>query len=228
MVQNSEYGVSRGVDFVSVSAVINFDMPASNRSYTHRVGRTARAGASGVSLTFVVPQSDFGTEKHLLFASAKDDEQTFAKIQRKQKGAIKEWTVEWRQVEGFRYRADDALRSVTKLAIREARLKELKAAALSSVKLKAHFAENERDLLYLQQDRPLHTQRTQPEMKHVPAYLKPRLAAPKVEGNSTTGQGQDHVSFHKRRSGTNLKNKSKYTTQKKGGPAKKNPLKSFR
>ena len=41
-----DYGVSRGIDFNNVSFVTNFDMPTSVESYTHRIGRTARAGTS--------------------------------------------------------------------------------------------------------------------------------------------------------------------------------------
>lgn len=50
---DADYGVSRGIDFQGVSFVINFDFPATPASYTHRIGRTARGGASGTSLSFV-------------------------------------------------------------------------------------------------------------------------------------------------------------------------------
>lgn len=49
-----EYGVSRGIDFKNVQAVINFDMPLSTDTYQHRVGRTARGvGNKGYALSFV-------------------------------------------------------------------------------------------------------------------------------------------------------------------------------
>jgi ATP-dependent RNA helicase DDX56/DBP9 len=51
-----EYGVTRGVDFIDVACVLNFDLPSSSRAYTHRVGRTARAGRSGMALSFVLPK----------------------------------------------------------------------------------------------------------------------------------------------------------------------------
>jgi len=44
---------SRGLDIPDVSHVINYDMPATIEDYTHRIGRTGRAGKSGVALTFV-------------------------------------------------------------------------------------------------------------------------------------------------------------------------------
>jgi ATP-dependent RNA helicase DDX56/DBP9 len=46
------YGVSRGIDFKGVAFVVNFDFPASASAYTHRIGRTARGGASGTALSF--------------------------------------------------------------------------------------------------------------------------------------------------------------------------------
>ena len=57
----------------------------------------------------------------------------------------------------YRYRARDAWRSVTKIAVREARLKEIKQEILNSAKLKAHFEDNPRDALALRHDKALHT-----------------------------------------------------------------------
>ena len=43
---------SRGIDVDDVSHVINFDLPNEPESYVHRIGRTARAGANGIALSF--------------------------------------------------------------------------------------------------------------------------------------------------------------------------------
>ncbi|NQW01265.1 MAG: DEAD/DEAH box helicase [Rhodospirillales bacterium] len=43
---------ARGIDVDGVTHVINFELPNEPDSYVHRIGRTARAGASGVSLSF--------------------------------------------------------------------------------------------------------------------------------------------------------------------------------
>jgi len=43
---------SRGIDVNDVTHVVNFDMPIDPETYVHRIGRTARAGASGVAVTF--------------------------------------------------------------------------------------------------------------------------------------------------------------------------------
>lgn len=43
---------ARGIDVAAVSHVINFDLPAQPEDYVHRIGRTARAGASGIAISF--------------------------------------------------------------------------------------------------------------------------------------------------------------------------------
>lgn len=43
----------RGIDVADVSLVINFNMSTTIESYTHRIGRTGRAGKSGVAITFL-------------------------------------------------------------------------------------------------------------------------------------------------------------------------------
>src|SRR6185312_14075993 len=43
---------ARGIDVDGVSHVINFDLPNIPESYVHRIGRTARAGAEGVAISF--------------------------------------------------------------------------------------------------------------------------------------------------------------------------------
>jgi ATP-dependent RNA helicase RhlE len=43
---------ARGIDVEGISHVINFDLPDVPESYVHRIGRTARAGASGMAFSF--------------------------------------------------------------------------------------------------------------------------------------------------------------------------------
>jgi superfamily II DNA/RNA helicase len=50
---------ARGLDVDDITHVVNYDVPADDNSYLHRVGRTARAGRSGTGVTFVLP-SDRG------------------------------------------------------------------------------------------------------------------------------------------------------------------------
>lgn len=58
----------RGIDIQDVSLVVNFDMAKSIENYTHRIGRTGRAGKTGVAITFLTPDDSavFYDLKHLL------------------------------------------------------------------------------------------------------------------------------------------------------------------
>ena len=140
---DKEYGVTRGIDFVNVACVVNFDLPTSYRAYTHRVGRTARAGHSGMSLSFIVLSSEWGKNKVVGgVESTREDERIWERIEKGEKakgGKIQEYKFDMGQVGAFRYRMGDALRSVTKSAIKEARIKELKTEILNSEKLKVRI-----------------------------------------------------------------------------------------
>ena len=46
---------ARGIDVEGISHVINFDLPNDPESYVHRIGRTGRAGATGIALSFCDP-----------------------------------------------------------------------------------------------------------------------------------------------------------------------------
>ncbi|BAQ08952.1 DEAD/DEAH box helicase [Sporosarcina sp. FSL W7-1349] len=47
---------ARGLDISGVTHVYNFDIPQDPESYVHRIGRTGRAGKSGMAITFVTPR----------------------------------------------------------------------------------------------------------------------------------------------------------------------------
>lgn len=47
---------ARGLDVTGVTHVFNFDLPQDTESYVHRVGRTGRAGKTGIAFTFVTPK----------------------------------------------------------------------------------------------------------------------------------------------------------------------------
>ena len=47
---------ARGLDIKGISHVVNFDMPMSAEDYTHRIGRTGRAGATGIAISLIGPQ----------------------------------------------------------------------------------------------------------------------------------------------------------------------------
>lgn len=48
---------ARGIDVLQLPAVVNYDLPRSAQDYTHRIGRTGRAGESGLAISFVCPDT---------------------------------------------------------------------------------------------------------------------------------------------------------------------------
>ena len=62
---------SRGIDVDDVEAVINFDLPAENEYYLHRIGRTGRAHKHGVSFSLVTFQESVRMDEILKYMIAK-------------------------------------------------------------------------------------------------------------------------------------------------------------
>lgn len=172
-----DYGVSRGIDFQNVACVLNFDLPVSSKSYTHRIGRTARAGKAGMALSFVVPKDMFGKHKPTSIPSARNDERVLEKItarQEKKGNEVKPYHFDMAQVDAFRYRMNDAIRAVTRAAVHEARAREIKQELIKSEKLRKHFEQNPDDLRHLRHDGEHGAiVRHQSHLKHVPEYLMP-------------------------------------------------------
>jgi ATP-dependent RNA helicase UAP56/SUB2 len=56
MVATELYG--RGVDFLKVNTVINYDMSSKADAYVHRVGRAGRFGSKGITITFLATKED--------------------------------------------------------------------------------------------------------------------------------------------------------------------------
>ncbi|XP_049292222.1 probable ATP-dependent RNA helicase DDX56 [Anopheles funestus] len=168
----SESSVSRGIDFQCVSCVVNFDFPADINSYIHRAGRTARGKNNGSVLSFV-SFDELERKKRV--------EEFLQTLAADAEFKMKDFTFNFEEVEAFRYRAKDAWRAITKLSIREARIKELKMEIFNSEKLKSFFDENPRDLQTLRHDRQLHTVQVQEHMGDVPEYLVPAALKPMVE-----------------------------------------------
>jgi ATP-dependent RNA helicase RhlE len=49
---------ARGIDIANLAAVVNYDLPRSSVDYIHRIGRTGRAGESGVAISFVSAETE--------------------------------------------------------------------------------------------------------------------------------------------------------------------------
>ncbi|KAE9367923.1 DEAD-domain-containing protein [Stipitochalara longipes BDJ] len=227
--KDKEYGVSRGIDFKNVACVLNFDLPTSSKSYTHRIGRTARAGQTGMALSFVVPAELYRKHKPTSIESAKDDEKILAKIvkhQAKKGKEVQPFKFDMKQVEAFRYRMSDALRAVTGIAIREARTRELRQELMQSEKLKRHFEENPGDLHHLRHDGELRPARVQSHMKHVPDYLLPKEGKKGLTSGDIGFVGMRKTTENRIRK-ARLANKGKGKGKKVVG-RKMDPLKTFK
>lgn len=217
--RDKEFGVSRGIDFKNVACVINFDLPTSAKSYTHRIGRTGRAGQRGMALSFVIPREQYRKHVPTWVESTENDEKILARIEKQQAKLgkeVKPYNFDMEQVEAFRYRMNDALRAVTRVAIREARTRELREELLKSEKLKRHFEENPTELQHLRHDGELRAARTQAHLKHVPDYLLP------AEGKKgLTSQDVGFVGFNKH-------DRKRRNKKFKVGKKRSDPLRSFK
>ncbi|PGG97646.1 ATP-dependent RNA helicase DBP9 [Blastomyces parvus] len=231
--KEKDYGVSRGIDFQDVACVLNFDLPTTSKSYTHRIGRTGRAGKAGMALSFVIPSDQYGKHRPTSFPSTKHDEAVLSKIIKRQGKLgreVKPYHFEMKQVDAFRYRMSDALRAVTRIAVQEARAREIRQELVKSEKLKRHFEENPEELRQLRHDGELRAARVQAHLKHVPDYLMPT----KGKGGLSSGAAGNVGFVGFRKTHENRIRKARERNRGRGRPAKPgrggkkvDPLKSF-
>ncbi|KAL5333241.1 P-loop containing nucleoside triphosphate hydrolase protein [Aspergillus crustosus] len=231
--KEKDYGISRGIDFQNVACVLNFDLPTTHKSYTHRIGRTGRGGKTGMALSFVVPAEHFGKHKPTSIPTAKHDESVLARIVKRQSKIgheVKPYHFEMSQVDAFRYRMTDALRAITRLAIQEARAREIRQELVKSEKLKRHFEENPDELRQLRHDGELRAARIQPHLKHIPEYLMPSKGKRGISKEDVGYVGFRKTSENRiRKAREKNRGKGKGGGRKAGGAGgrKVDPLKTF-
>ncbi|OGE50117.1 hypothetical protein PENARI_c018G08906 [Penicillium arizonense] len=224
--KEKDYSIARGVDFQNVACVLNFDLPTSSKSYTHRIGRTGRAGKAGMALSFVVPAEQHGKHRPTSIPSTKHDETMLAKIIKRQTKLgheVKPYHFEMSQVDAFRYRMTDALRAVTRLAVQEARGREIRQELIKSEKLKRHFEDNPDELRQLRHDGELRAARVQAHLKHVPDYLMPAKGR---KGISKENAGYVGFSSTKQNRIRKARDRNRARGKGKAG-GKVDPLKTF-
>lgn len=95
---------SRGIDVQSITHVINFDLPMSAEDYVHRIGRTGRAGAKGVALSFASPKDREQLRRIEQFTGQKIPSQEIEGFEPKIKTAMKpaSWKFGPKRKRGFR------------------------------------------------------------------------------------------------------------------------------
>ena len=160
-VSNTEYSMARGVDFVDVAGVINFDIPNTVDSYVHRIGRTGRGTSSGVAISFFSKREEEMVQEIIEARTAAGHE-------------VKPYEIKNAILGSFRYRTEEVLRKITLGAVKRANESEIKAEILNSEKLRDHFRENPREA-FLLRGQLKHAKRCRGvrELKVVPEYMLP-------------------------------------------------------
>ncbi|RHY68119.1 hypothetical protein DYB30_003539 [Aphanomyces astaci] len=194
--RDQAFGVARGVDFRGVSFVVNVEFPKSVKSYTHRIGRTARGGANGTAISLVATNDAAETK-------------ALTRVQSKQSPVVLEsqdvlsqpapLAFDIKDIDCFRYRVEDVRRAVTGIAVREAQLNDVKKEMLNSDKLRAHFEDHPRELNLLQHDKQVGKARIQPHLGTIPAYLVPTALQAPAPSKKRKSHGGAYKKNHKRR-----------------------------
>eukprot|EP00613_Pedinella_sp_CCMP2098_P028312 CAMPEP_0171717520 /NCGR_PEP_ID=MMETSP0991-20121206/20074_1 /TAXON_ID=483369 /ORGANISM="non described non described, Strain CCMP2098" /LENGTH=711 /DNA_ID=CAMNT_0012308737 /DNA_START=51 /DNA_END=2187 /DNA_ORIENTATION=- len=199
-----QYGVARGVDFKGVTFVVNMSMPRSADAGHSPGWPHCKGGASGTAITLVDPSSaaeltllaEVQTQQPPLPVMTGDSALAVmgpaavgsdrGSLSHAQPAPL---SFDLHELESFRYRVEDTLRSVTKGAVREERAAELKREVLNSERLTEYFALNPNDHKTLRHDKravPSQQQDTL-HLEKVPDYLVPRsLRAIGGDGASNT------------------------------------------
>ena len=182
-----EYGMSRGIDFIDVSTVVNFDFPATAASYIHRVGRTARAGKAGTAISFVT-SADLPQLEALLAHQTQQAAQSTLDA----KPTLQPLSFNAADIEAFRYRVEDVSRAVTHTLIQQTRTDEMRRELVNSERLKAWYEDRPDDWAHLMRaDRRTKGSKIQKHLTHVPDYLVPRgMSSDELGGGSEGAMGR--------------------------------------
>lgn len=113
---------ARGLDIPKIELVINYDMPKTHEIYLHRVGRTARAGRDGRSITFVGESSQDRNIVKDAIKSLKDDAKAVSR------------SVDWKEVEQFQLLIDSKSEVIEDVKQEEKSAKELLKAEMELTK----------------------------------------------------------------------------------------------
>lgn len=117
---------ARGLDIPKIEMVVNYDMPKTHEIYLHRVGRTARAGREGRSITFV---GEATADRNIVKAAIKSLENDG-----KKNGKAVSRNVEWDEVEKIQKVVEEKKDVVDEVLAEEKLQKELLTAEMELAK----------------------------------------------------------------------------------------------
>lgn len=128
---------ARGLDIPKIEIVINYDMPKSHEIYLHRVGRTARAGREGRSITFVgEASSDRNIVKEAIKSLAGQTEIIGKAVSR---------SVDWKAVEALHSVVEAKQEMVEEVLVEEKEAKELLNAEMQLTRA-SNLLEHEKEI----------------------------------------------------------------------------------
>ncbi|BAM41158.1 DEAD-box family RNA helicase [Theileria orientalis strain Shintoku] len=175
---DQDMNLSRGVDFVNLKCVINFDEPKSLEIYKHRIGRTGRNYQEGSSLTFFTKRDDDlllkltkGFEENSAH-SLQLNEQVEGQEHGDDEGGLKRLTLDESVFESFKYRVNDILKTITPKLVETAQMQSVRHSAIEQEEFLKNV--NENDVLLLKSVLKNDNQLLKPEKKHltyIPKYL---------------------------------------------------------
>jgi len=175
---------ARGLDISGVTHVYNFDIPQDPESYVHRIGRTGRAGKTGLAVTFVSPREI----DHLKTIEAL----TKRKIDRKPVPSLSE------AIEGQQRLTMDKLLEVVESGnlnqyrrMAEQLLRETDAATILSAALKLLTKEPNTEPVKLTEESPLRIKKKRPDFKQRSSE-KRGFKNREQKGNRFSNAGKPH------------------------------------
>lgn len=128
---------ARGLDIPKIEIVINYDMPKSHEIYLHRVGRTARAGREGRSITFVgEAASDRNIVKAAIKSLADNTEISGKAVSR---------SVDWKAVESLHAVVEAKEETVEEVLVEEKEAKEILNAEMQLTRA-SNLLEHEKEI----------------------------------------------------------------------------------
>jgi ATP-dependent RNA helicase DDX56/DBP9 len=194
--KDAEFGAIRGLDFSAVSVVVNFDFPREVADYMHRVGRTARGTQEGTALSLWCDGKDAA-----VLAALKATDADLLK-----QDSLLDFELPKDLMDGFAYRSEDVLATLTTRRVKHARLRELRLEALNNERLKAHFDAAPNDIHVLKHEAALGGQQIKRHLRDIQDYMipeglagmseqlaekvRPAVGAKHTQGNGGKGKGK--------------------------------------